>query len=552
MNRQFTHRGIYIAVLTFIFFFAGFTIDPTICLERVDAFGKSAKGSTESLYQDARKSYYRLLASSKLMSKRVEWEKAIKKFEKVHQRYPKSNRGRDALYTIGLLYKRLAQWSGYDKDNESAILYFNKVIKKFPQSGLVDDSKRNIGDIRFRQKKYDKAEAAYRAPSKSKSSKKRGDSGKQSLAHLSALKSIKEYNKSGYARIILELTKQTAFNDVSIRNPDRLYIDLLNTYIPPSLIENKSVSLGVVKSIRASQNKKSVSRVVFDIDANKYYHKVTALKNPFRIVIDIGGEKSANRRIQSDERALRTRAPSDRSIAKLAKTNRAEVIVVDAGHGGRDPGAVSKSGLKEKDITLKLARIVAKKLKQKTNYKIVFTRDSDKYIALDERTILANSLDAKLFISIHINASKKPRANGFETYFLSPARSEDELDTAARENMLSLRSSNELENDLAYILTDLSNTQKVNDSYRFATLVQSSTVKSVQRKTKLFKDNGVKQAMFYLLWRANMPAILVEAGYISNKKEEAALRSNKNLKLLGESIADGVLKFLKDDLIAMR
>ncbi len=226
-----------------------------------------------------------------------------------------------------------------------------------------------------------------------------------------------------------------------------------------------------------------------------------------------------------------------------------KTIVIDAGHGGKDPGAVGRHGLKEKDVALDIALKLEKELKKNCNCRILLTRTTDVFIPLEERTAFANTNDADLFISVHANSNRKKRANGVETYFLSPARSKSELYVAAQENMMNLESENEDMNDLAFILYDMQSTDKINESSRVAATVQNAVVKGLKPQYKA-RDNGVKQAMFYVLRGARMPSILVETSFISNPKEEKLLRSDRYRQQIAEGIADGVMNYSRQTQLA--
>lgn len=510
--------------------------------------------TAESDYQEARKSYYRLLGSSALMAKRIEWEKSIRKFQKVERSYPKTKRAADALYSIGLLYKRLASWSGSSNDLESSVASFREVVRRFPGSSLVDDAHRNIGDMKFREDNHAAAEEEYRKAldsesrrSKPESARKRAGASKRvgssaTGSGIARLEDIVEFRRGDRARIILSLSRQAPYRDRILNSPARLYIDLLSTRLTP-----KALASGEKLSIRMGKRSENLSRVVFDLADEGAAYNVMDLKNPFRILVDIN--ERASSAIGGASPGARTRASRSAIFFRAPPVKRrAGVIVIDPGHGGRDPGAIGRAGLKEKDVVLKIALELEKELKKKTSRKIVLTRRTDKYLSLDERALIANALNAELFVSIHLNASRDRRANGFETYFLSPARSKDELETAARENMMAIKSSNEFENDLAYIMSDLSNTSKVNDSYMLAQMVHR---KAIERYGSS-RDRGVKQAMFYVLWGAEMPSILVESGFISNSDEERALRSSRSTRQIAGAISDGIVRYLDRTLSASR
>lgn len=214
-------------------------------------------------------------------------------------------------------------------------------------------------------------------------------------------------------------------------------------------------------------------------------------------------------------------------------------IVIDPGHGGDDTGAIGPSGLLEKDVTLGVARMVAESLKGRISCKVLLTRAEDVFVPLPERTAFANKIGADLFISIHANATPKRDVKGVETYFLSFEATDDDARRLAEfENSVVQAADASYGGDLNDILTDLVKTASHHESSRLAEAVHTSILKVTG------KDNrGVKQAPFYVLVGAAMPAVLIEVGFISNPGEEKWLSSKREQERIAESIVAGVLGF---------
>lgn len=220
-----------------------------------------------------------------------------------------------------------------------------------------------------------------------------------------------------------------------------------------------------------------------------------------------------------------------------------DVIVIDPGHGGKDPGAIGRMGTKEKDIVLQVAKKLKRILEKETDLKVYLTRESDVFVPLRDRSKMANELGADLFVSLHCNFSRRRTAQGIETYFLSEARTEWERAVAAFENSAlryELDSSIDTTDVLKYILMDLAQTEYLRESQDLAAYVQEEMVKKTRRLSR-----GVKQAGFYVLAGAYMPSILVEISFISNKTEEKMLKSSKYQERIAKGIADGIKKFLR-------
>jgi len=219
-----------------------------------------------------------------------------------------------------------------------------------------------------------------------------------------------------------------------------------------------------------------------------------------------------------------------------------KTIVIDAGHGGKDPGAVGYRGTKEKDIALDVAKRLEKKLSKNLNVKIVMTRDEDIFLRLSERTKIANQNNGSLFISIHTNAAEDRRASGFETFLIGPNKNEAAVRVAARENaVLELEgiSGQKLTNE-DLIKATIAQSAFASKSEQFASMVQGEIKKRVQSK-----DRGVKQAGFYVLMGASMPNVLVELGFISNPSEEKKLRSPQYRDQLATAIYRAVEQYQK-------
>jgi N-acetylmuramoyl-L-alanine amidase len=217
-------------------------------------------------------------------------------------------------------------------------------------------------------------------------------------------------------------------------------------------------------------------------------------------------------------------------------------VVIDAGHGGEDPGAIGPTGVKEKDITLKLARRVAEKLRKDLKMEVILTRDKDVYLPLEQRTAIANAAHADLFISIHCNSSPNRRIYGVETYYLNITDDKYAIRLAAREN----RESEKSIGDLEFILADLAMKSNVDDSARLSKLVQANVVGELREKYTSVKDLGVKHALFYVLIGAKMPAILVETSFVSNKQEEARLNDPRYQDNLADGLVQGIRDFVEE------
>ncbi len=226
-------------------------------------------------------------------------------------------------------------------------------------------------------------------------------------------------------------------------------------------------------------------------------------------------------------------------VPQQSKQDGLRLIVVDAGHGGRDPGAIGPNRVMEKTVTLQLAKKLAEKLRAELGVKVLLTRSDDRFLELKERTAYANRVEADLFISLHANASLSSRTYGLETYFLNLSKNNQAAEVAARENGTSLEDVSNLE----AILFDLMANAKINESSRLAAEVQQAMVAGLRPHFNRIKDLGVRQGPFHVLLGATMPSVLVEVAFISNSREEKRLTNKKYQEKVAQSIVAGVKSF---------
>ncbi len=388
--------------------------------------------------------------------------------------------------------------------------------------------------------------------------------------------------------------------------PQRLYVDLSGVQLSAEAARDQAVSDGILKQIRTGQNSPETARVVLDFHAFQDY-KIFQLYDPYRVVVDVyaprkappGGSAAASSgesthpteaqaqaatphnggREEPAPAAAPVPAPSAAKKAQPAparsepvavtssrpeppargggqgispdKAQRkhsgslieqlgltVETIMLDPGHGGKDVGATA-NGLYEKDIVLRAAKILGAKLEAR-GFRVLYTRTTDKFIPLEERTAMANVRKADLFISLHCNAEEGSSANGLEVYSLNLAKTQDAVRVAARENAVTARRIS----DLQVILTDLMLNSKVQESKDLAGGVQTQILRAVKRRHGI-RDRKQREAPFYVLMGAKMPAILVEMGYITNPAEAKKLDSDAFLADLCDGIVSGVVAYKK-------
>lgn len=361
------------------------------------------------------------------------------------------------------------------------------------------------------------------------------------------LTGVRFVSSESYTRVIMDLTQAARFEshrlaeDAAKGLPPRIYIDIVGAQLAMDSKEAIPVQDGLLRQVRVGQFSAEVVRVVFDM-TNLRSHNAFLLPDPYRLIIDIQGQQSGDRLAAVDGSKAAT------SAAKGAKPAPAGIrkIVIDPGHGGKDPGAIGVGGIAEKDIVLSVAKRLAKKLTRDMGVEVVLTRKDDSFVRLEDRTAIANAQDADLFLSLHMNASPNGDAKGLETYYLDNSTDEASLRLAARENATSRKDVS----DLQFILSDMTQNMKLEDSITLAHRLHGSLVGSMSKKLGEVKDLGVKKALFYVLVGARMPSVLVEMFFITNKTEGRAMSRDSYQNAIVDALYDGIQKFGESALAA--
>jgi len=413
--------------------------------------------------------------------------------------------------------------------------------------------------------------------------------GKKSATPTNAVTGVRFWSNPTYTRVVVDAENEAEYMHRLLRKDpsinvahQRLYVDLKKTRLSKGIPKFIPIHDNLLLDVRAGQYRHDLVRVVVDLKSFRDY-KIFSLRNPFRIVIDVWGEekkKLAQAKPKPKPAKPKPKAAKPKTVPKpkpakikpkvapkpvpKAKKKKPEIkkkiakvpkgalarqlalgvrkIVIDAGHGGRDYGAPGYlKGVHEKKIVLAIAKRLARKIKRELNCQVVMTRSKDRYLTLEERTAIANTKNADLFISIHTNSHRDRRAYGIETYFLNLATDEESIRVAARENATSTKNIS----DLQTILNDLMQNAKVNESSRLATLIQDAIHRKLKKKYSRIKNKGVKQAPFYVLLGAQMPAVLIETSFISNARECKRLVNTHYQELLCSGIIQGIRKYIQ-------
>jgi len=353
----------------------------------------------------------------------------------------------------------------------------------------------------------------------------------------------------------------------TLKHPHRRVFD-----IPNARMSNKRMDRGLksthCRSIRISQYKKSVVRIVLEVDKPfsceayrpmfsymsyhiplpKYKSKGrSSYKKKPSSPVKKKKTKQKKKKIHKSKKEFVEVEPEESNIIPVSRGgSKYDSIVIDAGHGGHDSGAVGGSK-KEKDIVLQIAKRLSKQLKRR-GYTVYMTRNSDRFLKLPQRTKIADKKDAKVFVSIHANSVPKKKRNkiqGVETFFLQNTRDAKSQRIAARENKAVLKGAgNSLSKKV--IIDSVLNGPKIVQSNKLAIDVQRRIMTNLHSRYKGVKDGGVRHAPFWVLVGASRPSILVEVGYISHPRERKRLSTAAYQELIAKGIAEGIENYLNN------
>jgi N-acetylmuramoyl-L-alanine amidase len=517
---------------------------------KVKPLPKKNTRTQAQLLGEAEKCYQNLLNNARLQKYRDRWFACIDKYKAAHSTDPNGPHAAEAMYRSGMLTYELYKRSYASSDKTGALALLNETVQSYPDSSYGREAEKNIAAITGKPLETGPADAIQQVIAESETSPQEDlqaitlDSGSHTL-----IQGLRHWSNPSYTRIVIDANKETSYRhrllnqDPSINKPKRLYVDLDHSRLGEDFEKVVPINDNLLSNARAGQYTSETVRVVVDIKSFKTY-KIFSLRNPFRIVIDVWGIATASSPPAAPDKDIH-QGPAKISPGALAKQLALGVsnIVIDPGHGGRDYGAPGYyKGTHEKHIVLALAKKLAQKIRTELACNVFLTRETDKYLTLEERTAIANTKNADLFISIHTNSARDRRAFGLETYFLNLATDDEAIRVAAFENATSEKNIS----DLQTILTDLMQNAKINESSRLAAHVQSELFQHLEKSYDKIKSKGVKQAPFYVLLGAQMPAILIETSFISNPRECKRLTNSHYQDKLCEGIVKGIREYIKE------
>ncbi len=368
-----------------------------------------------------------------------------------------------------------------------------------------------------------------------------------SFAETASLGALRIQEGESSTALLINSDKQLTFKLFTLTAPDRVVLDLENTRAPRKLPQTKNNHF--ITAIRTAEKEKQTLRIVLDTKNKPFDVKATTLlpnsSGQYQLQLRITHAPSSFE--EMIELALQDNTPIPRpnptsSFKNISPSNTPTptlrpqksykpIIIIDAGHGGHDPGSIGKRGTKEKTITLAFARELYKQLKTKKKYRPILTRSKDRYLRLRERVSIARKYKADLFISLHADSHNNPRIKGMSVYTLSDKASDKEAAALARkENKSDIITGIDFKHedrDITNVLVSIAQRDTMNQSALFAERV----VQSVQSEITLLR-NPHRFAGFRVLTAADVPSVLVELGYLSNRREEKLLNSEKHKKKL--------------------
>ncbi|MDF1721774.1 MAG: N-acetylmuramoyl-L-alanine amidase [Minwuia sp.] len=371
-----------------------------------------------------------------------------------------------------------------------------------------------------------------------------------SMANATVITAIRTGENAATTRVVLDLDRKADWNVFVLENPYRVVVDLKNA--DWALTGRPDPPRGVVRDLRFGQFRDATGRLVMDADQPVVAHRVFMLPpqagQQWRLVIDLRAADSAAFAAARRD-AVAARPEKTENVAAFwpkgvpplppRRPGSAKVIVIDPGHGGVDPGAIGAGGTREKDIVLQVGLELRKALLSMGNYRVVMTRDSDRFVRLGDRVRIARRANADLFVSLHADAAAGRTARGAGVYTLSEKSSDREAAALARrENRSDIIAGVDLSDeadDVTSILIDLAQRETMNQS---AILAQTVVVELGERVT--MRSNPHRFAGFRVLKAPDVPSVLVEIGFLTNRQEEAQLKSSRTRQRIARGLADAI------------
>jgi N-acetylmuramoyl-L-alanine amidase len=362
-----------------------------------------------------------------------------------------------------------------------------------------------------------------------------------------SLRAIRFHSQPDRTRVVLDLSCESRYSVRTARDPFRIVIDLPDFQIVKG-VRKIDVRDGLVDRIRVNRLRVG-AQVVLDLPRSAEYAHFAlkpAAGKPHRVVIDVSRPAAGAAEVASGPPA--GSPPVERPPVAPPARGGDRIVIIDPGHGGRHTGTISRSGIQEKTLTLKLAKLLKAEIERHPGYRAVLVREGDYHfdeeltVDLKKRLAIAREKGGDVFVSLHFNSNKSSKLRGLELYFLSLEASDENAGAVAeRENLFSAAGADSegFNDDLRSILFDVSLANAIQQSSAFA-----DDVASVMRVDPPIPFRKVRQGPFLVLRGLSMPSILVEGGYLSNRKEASIISKDTYLRWLAKSLAEGIVSYL--------
>jgi N-acetylmuramoyl-L-alanine amidase/putative methionine-R-sulfoxide reductase with GAF domain len=379
----------------------------------------------------------------------------------------------------------------------------------------------------------------------------------QELSKFPRVTGIRHWSSADASTVVLDLEDQVQYEAHRLAGPDRIYFDLHDTRLTPELA-SKPIDVGdtLLSRIRVAQPVSGMTRMVLETKPNTNF-SVSLESNPYRLLVEVrkvGSTPKAavnlfpNAEAEKNKLAIVIPPPTKEDLQLRARVPKMR-IVVDAGHGGWDLGTVGRRGLLEKDLVLEIAQRLGRLLESRLGMEVIYTRQDDNYIPLDERAGMANQAQADLFVSVHANYSDLPSARGVETYYTNFFSAPGSKEAGAKD----VDSKNVGPNNDARFsgakpavtptLSSADLHERIEQSRRLAASVQRSLYSTLSVQNPGLRDRGIKEAGFVVLTESAMPGILAEVSFVSSPTDEQKLRSDGYREQIAEALYKGIARY---------
>jgi N-acetylmuramoyl-L-alanine amidase len=362
---------------------------------------------------------------------------------------------------------------------------------------------------------------------------------------------IRYHTHPNFTRIVLDIGKLREYTPGELKDQGKIFVDIFQARLNPILLDKTfPISTDYLKQISVSQKTVSTVRVAANIDFSRVgSYRIYHLFDPFRVVIDISPRMGPEAHALAPPAGT---APPKNAVAKPPDPSASgytmvrslglgvRTIVLDPGHGGTDPGCMGKSS-QEKDIVLDVAQSLKKMLVEKSGLDVILTRESDIFVPLEDRTVIANQKRADLFVSIHANASRNHKRTGIEAYYLNFSPDPAVNETAARENATSAKNISQMKDIIQAIVRN----SKIQESKELAEKIHAGLLKALSAKYGPTNSLGVKGGPFWVLIGGEMPSMLVEISHLSNAQEEARLKTPAYRAVVAQGIYEGIMEYIR-------